>query len=235
MLEQIFSMQNDLNIRIGRDTANYQQNIRDMWFFDYAFAFQQEIAELYNSIAIRDDYTQTIDIKNAKLEIIDAIHFITSMCLILNIKPQDVVAEIYRFNSDYYQSNVPPTFTNTYNAIRKPSSDVKVETIFGTCTTLWLAYNSMINNVAWKWWAEPVKSIPSLQYRHIIDRPKLVEDVLKLFVIVFTLARAVDMTPEEIFDIYKRKHQVNLDRQDKGYDVRTKTEADNDAIKQHIS
>ena len=72
--------------------------------------------------------------------------------------------------------------------------------------------------VPWKWWAK---------YQQF-DKQNAHVEIVDLLHFLVSLAQVMELTPEEIFEAYTKKHRVNLARQDSGYT--TKDETDN----QHI-
>jgi NTP pyrophosphatase (non-canonical NTP hydrolase) len=70
----------------------------------------------------------------------------------------------------------------------------------------------------WKWWASYQKFDPQNARVEIAD----------LLHFLISLAQVMEITPDELFEGYTKKHRVNLARQDAGYTV--KDESDN----QHI-
>jgi dimeric dUTPase (all-alpha-NTP-PPase superfamily) len=72
----------------------------------------------------------------------------------------------------------------------------------------------------WKWWSKDEIDIQNIRVELI--------DILHFLVSAMISA---GLTPEKVFDVYKQKHAVNLNRQDSGYSKRTKTESDNKEIK----
>lgn len=72
--------------------------------------------------------------------------------------------------------------------------------------------------VPWKWWAK---------YQQF-DKQNAHVEIVDLLHFLVSLAQVMELTPEEIFEAYTKKHRVNLARQDLGYT--TKDETDN----QHI-
>jgi len=69
--------------------------------------------------------------------------------------------------------------------------------------------------VPWKWWAK----------YQAFDRQNARVEVVDLFHFVISAAQVLDMSADELFDSYTKKHRVNLQRQDSGYTV--KDESDN--------
>jgi dimeric dUTPase (all-alpha-NTP-PPase superfamily) len=95
MLEQIFEMQRQLNLRIGVDTSNLSEDDRQKWLLNYCRAMSQEIAELTDSVPWKwwARY-QKFDRQNARVEIVDLLHFLISAAQVLGLSARDVF-EIY--------------------------------------------------------------------------------------------------------------------------------------------
>jgi dimeric dUTPase (all-alpha-NTP-PPase superfamily) len=71
----------------------------------------------------------------------------------------------------------------------------------------------------WKWWSKDEIDIQNIRVELI--------DVLHFLVSSMICA---GLTPDKVFDIYCKKHSVNLNRQDTNYSKSTKTESDNKGI-----
>ena len=72
--------------------------------------------------------------------------------------------------------------------------------------------------VPWKWWA---------QYQ-TFDRQNARVEIVDLFHFLISAAQVLELTANDIFEAYCKKHQVNLDRHTSGYT--TKDESDNKHI-----
>ena len=68
----------------------------------------------------------------------------------------------------------------------------------------------------WKWWSKDEIDIQNIRVELI--------DILHFLVSAMICS---GLTPEKVYDIYRQKHAVNLNRQDRGYSKETKTEEDN--------
>ena len=68
----------------------------------------------------------------------------------------------------------------------------------------------------WKWWSKDEIDIQNIRVELI--------DILHFLVSAMICS---GLTPEKVYDIYRQKHAVNLNRQDSGYNKETKTEEDN--------
>ena len=76
------------------------------------------------------------------------------------------------------------------------------------------------DELLWKWWSKDEIDIQNIRVELI--------DILHFLVSAMISA---GLTPERVFDVYKQKHAVNLNRQDSGYSKNTKSEDDNRDIK----
>jgi dimeric dUTPase (all-alpha-NTP-PPase superfamily) len=72
--------------------------------------------------------------------------------------------------------------------------------------------------VPWKWWAK----------YQTFDRQNAGVEVVDLFHFLISAAQVLELSADDIFEAYTKKHQVNLDRQESGYT--TKDESDNKHI-----
>jgi dimeric dUTPase (all-alpha-NTP-PPase superfamily) len=89
-LEEIFSLQEALNRRIGVDTQNMTDEQRQQWVLNYCRAMTQEVAELTDSVPWKwwAKY-QKFDKQNARVEVIDLLHFLISIAQVLEMTPDD--------------------------------------------------------------------------------------------------------------------------------------------------
>lgn len=90
-LEEIFSLQAQLNTRIGVNTNNLTEEGKTQWVLNYTRAMQQEIAELIDSVPWKwwAKY-QAFDEQNAKVEVVDLFHFLISMAQVLGMSADDI-------------------------------------------------------------------------------------------------------------------------------------------------
>lgn len=89
-LEEIFKMQYELNKRIGVDTAAMGDDERVKWVLNYSRALGQENAELVDSVPWKwwAKY-QKFDPQNARVEVVDMLHFIVSLAQTLGMSADD--------------------------------------------------------------------------------------------------------------------------------------------------
>lgn len=91
------------------------------------------------------------------------------------------------------------------------------------------------NSCHWKWWSKEVKENPDLMFKGIRDEGNAKIEAIDILHFLISVFQVLDMTPEDVFEIYKQKHQKNVLRQDNGYDIETKNEEDNEDIIRRIS
>lgn len=76
----------------------------------------------------------------------------------------------------------------------------------------------LIDSVPWKWWAKYQK----------FDEQNARVEVVDLFHFLISIAQALGMSADDVYDAYVKKNKVNHERQDTGYAV--KNEADSKHI-----
>ena len=74
-------------------------------------------------------------------------------------------------------------------------------------------------DLLWKWWSKDEIDLQNIRVELI--------DILHFLVSAMICA---GLTPDKVFDVYRQKHAVNLNRQDTGYNKQSKTEDDNKNI-----
>lgn len=90
-LRELFRMQRALNQRIGVDTASMDDAEKAKWLLNYSRAMSQELAELVDSVPWKwwAKYQQ-FDQQNARVEVVDMLHFLISMAQVLGMSADDV-------------------------------------------------------------------------------------------------------------------------------------------------
>ena len=90
-LEEIFSLQDELNSRIGVVTQGLDDEEQRKWILNYVRAMQQELAELTDSVPWKwwAKY-QEFDKQNARVEVVDLFHFLISLAQVLGMSADDV-------------------------------------------------------------------------------------------------------------------------------------------------
>ena len=98
-LEEIFRLQEQLNKRIGVDTASMTDEQRQQWVLNYCRALTQEVAELTDSVPWKwwAKY-QKFDEQNARVEVVDLFHFLISLAQVLGMSADDVFNAYVRKN-----------------------------------------------------------------------------------------------------------------------------------------
>lgn len=98
-LEEIFRMQSALNQRIGVSLPPPTDEEKAKWILNYTRAMQQEMAELVDSVPWKwwAKY-QKFDEQNARVEVVDCLHFLISMAQVLGMSADDVFAAYLKKN-----------------------------------------------------------------------------------------------------------------------------------------
>lgn len=65
----------------------------------------------------------------------------------------------------------------------------------------------LVDSVPWKWWAK---------YQEF-DKQNARVEVVDLFHFLVSLAQALGMSADDVFEAYQKKNKVNHDRQESGY------------------
>jgi dimeric dUTPase (all-alpha-NTP-PPase superfamily) len=76
----------------------------------------------------------------------------------------------------------------------------------------------LVDSVPWKWWAK----------YQTFDVQNARVEVVDLFHFLISIAQVLGMSPDDVYQAYVKKNQVNHQRQDSGYTV--KNEADSKHI-----
>ena len=89
-LRELFRMQKSLNERIGVKTDGMSEEEKTKWILNYCRAMSQEMAELTDSVPWKwwAKY-QKFDKQNARVEVIDLLHFLISIAQVLEMTPTD--------------------------------------------------------------------------------------------------------------------------------------------------
>ena len=88
--DEIFSMQDKLNKRIGVNTDGMSDEDKAKWVLNYTRAMQQEMSELIDSVPWKwwAKY-QEFDEQNAKVEVVDLFHYLFARAHVLGMTPED--------------------------------------------------------------------------------------------------------------------------------------------------
>jgi dimeric dUTPase (all-alpha-NTP-PPase superfamily) len=103
-LEEIFSLQDELNSRIGVVTQGLDDEEQRKWILNYVRAMQQELAELTDSVPWKwwAKY-QEFDKQNARVEVVDLFHFLISLAQVLGMSADDVYDAYLKKNKVNHQ------------------------------------------------------------------------------------------------------------------------------------
>jgi len=90
-LRELFRMQKSLNERIGVFTDGMNEEEKTKWLLNYTRAMTQELAELTDSVPWKwwAKY-QKFDEQNARVEVVDLLHFLISMAQVLGMSADDI-------------------------------------------------------------------------------------------------------------------------------------------------
>jgi len=86
----------------------------------------------------------------------------------------------------------------------------KPEWILNYCRALSQEIAELTDSVPWKWWAK----------YQTFDKQNARVEVVDMFHFLISLAQALDMSAKDVFDAYRQKHKVNVERQNSGYAVK---------------
>ena len=98
------------------------------------------------------------------------------------------------------------------------TEEERIQWVLNYCRAMSQEVAELTDSVPWKWWAKYQK----------FDQQNAKVEIVDLFHFLVSLAQVLEMNSDDIYDAYKRKHQVNLARQDSGYT--TKDESDNRSV-----
>ncbi len=118
----------------------------------------------------------------------------------------DMLDEIFRLQAELNQRI-------GVNTLQMPEAQ-QPEWILNYCRALSQEIAELTDSVPWKWWAKYQK----------FDKQNARVEVADMFHFLVSLAQVLGMSAEDIFNAYRQKHQVNVQRQLDGY--ATKNEDD---------
>jgi len=99
-LHELFQMQKALNERIGVHTESMSEEEKIKWILNYSRAVIQEIAELTDSVPWKwwANY-QKFEVQNARVEVVDLLHFVISLAQVLGMDADDVFEAYVKKNA----------------------------------------------------------------------------------------------------------------------------------------
>lgn len=80
-----------------------------------------------------------------------------------------------------------------------------------------------------KWWVQEYKDGGEL-FKTVLDKENAKIEAIDVLHFLMSVFHILDMTPDDIVEIYRMKHQKNIERQQNGYSIAGKTEDDNQEI-----
>lgn len=103
-LRELWRLQKALNERIGVHTDAMSEQERIQWILNYCRAMSQEIAELTDSVPWKwwARY-QKFDLQNARVELVDLLHFLISLAQVLGMSADDVFEAYVKKNQVNFQ------------------------------------------------------------------------------------------------------------------------------------
>jgi dimeric dUTPase (all-alpha-NTP-PPase superfamily) len=90
------------------------------------------------------------------------------------------------------------------------SEEEKTKWVLNYTRAMTQEISELIDSVPWKWWAK---------YQTFDEQNARVE-VIDLFHFLISLAQALGMTSDDVFQAYLKKNQVNHQRQESGYSIK---------------
>lgn len=212
------------------------------WITNYLWADQSESKELGVELSRGGDW----DLQNVRVEIIDKLHFQISLALVAGMSPEllltyycapdysinpvqvnDLLRTMFSIqanrNDQSFKEKVVEgregdilTMTKIMNDDFGPDSVVQLR----SCLSLDQAKSDELKRgLLKKWWSDD----------HI-DIQKIRILVAEKFHQLISLAMFAGLSADEFFRLYMRKHEVNLQRQETGYNQANKDEADNRSV-----
>jgi len=112
---------------------------------------------------------------------------------------KNMLAEIFRMQGELNQRI-------GVNTLHMPE-ERKPEWILNYCRAMTQEVAELTDSVPWKWWAKYQK----------FDKQNARVEVADLFHFLISLAQVLDMSADDIFQAYRKKNEVNFQRQDSGY------------------
>lgn len=112
---------------------------------------------------------------------------------------KDMLSEIFRLQAELNERIGVKTVNMPEE--RKP------EWVLNYCRAISQEVAELTDSVPWKWWAK---------YQRF-DKQNARVEVADLFHFLVSLAQVLDMSAEDIFEAYRKKNVVNVQRQDTGY------------------
>ena len=125
-------------------------------------------------------------------------------------KPSDKLDSLFAFQENLNQRIGVVT--------RGMSTQQRTEWIQRYCLALQQEIAELIDSTPWKWWAN---------YQEF-DLQNARVEVVDMFHFLISLTQVLNMSADDVYDLYLKKNKINHDRQKSGYNQ--KDEADNEKL-----
>ncbi len=102
----------------------------------------------------------------------------------------------------------------------------KLRLLFGFAYQIGDEANELQKCCLTKWWVDEFKNGGTL-FETVLDRTNAKIEAIDILHFLLSVFQILDMTPDDIVNIYKLKHEKNIQRQKNGYSIAGKTEDDN--------
>lgn len=112
---------------------------------------------------------------------------------------KDMLTEIFRMQGELNRRI-------GVNTLHMPE-ERKPEWVLNYCRAMTQEVAELTDSVPWKWWAK----------YQTFDKQNARVEVADLFHFLVSLAQVLDMSAADIFEAYRKKNEVNFQRQDSGY------------------
>ena len=89
------------------------------------------------------------------------------------------------------------------------------EWVLNYCRALSQEIAELTDSVPWKWWAK----------YQTFDKQNARVEVVDMFHFLISLAQVLGMSAQDVFDTYRQKHKVNVERQNSGYKVKDENDS----------
>jgi len=120
---------------------------------------------------------------------------------------KDMLTEIFRMQGELNQRI-------GVNTLHMPE-ERKPEWVLNYCRAMTQEVAELTDSVPWKWWAKYQK----------FDKQNARVEVADLFHFLVSLAQVLDMSANDIFEAYRKKNEVNFQRQDSGYTAKDENDS----------
>jgi dimeric dUTPase (all-alpha-NTP-PPase superfamily) len=95
------------------------------------------------------------------------------------------------------------------------NDEEKSKWILNYCRAISQEVAELTDSVPWKWWAKYQK----------FDQQNARVEVVDLFHFLISLAQVLGMSADDVFAAYVKKNEVNLKRQNSGYDIKDESDS----------